>query len=232
MAKFNNIEYWNSELEGVLPDENMSTAMDIIEQELSDYPTLIYDGPYSDHILEAQPQMTANAKAVTEKKAKQSAARISGVDEEKLGSMGTASGHIDTFVFGNDDLRVTVSRFGGFPVYMRRTRAIDESHIDYEQALKKAHEEYDKYMRCHLTTAEQDYLDSLDATNPDTNGMVQENEMANIHLGMDAASSRLSTGGLSSTTIGRSAGDGGSAQGSMWTKVLYNKSKMDSSAFD
>lgn len=33
--------------------------------------------------------------------------------------------------------------------------------ISHEQALKKAHEEYDKYMQKHLTTAEQDYLEIL-----------------------------------------------------------------------
>ena len=33
--------------------------------------------------------------------------------------------------------------------------------ITHEQALKKAHEEYDKYMKTHLTTAEQDFLDVL-----------------------------------------------------------------------
>ena len=33
--------------------------------------------------------------------------------------------------------------------------------ISHEQALKKAHEEYDKYMATHLTMAEKDYLDIL-----------------------------------------------------------------------
>ena len=33
--------------------------------------------------------------------------------------------------------------------------------ISHEQALKKAHEEYDKYMQKHLTIAEQDYLEML-----------------------------------------------------------------------
>ena len=37
----------------------------------------------------------------------------------------------------------------------------DGGKISHEQALKKAHEEYDKYMQTHLTTAEQDYLDIL-----------------------------------------------------------------------
>lgn len=33
--------------------------------------------------------------------------------------------------------------------------------ISHEKALKKAHEEYDKYMKKHLTQAEQDYLEIL-----------------------------------------------------------------------
>ena len=33
--------------------------------------------------------------------------------------------------------------------------------VSHEQALKKAHEEYDKYMQKHLTTAELDYLEML-----------------------------------------------------------------------
>ena len=37
----------------------------------------------------------------------------------------------------------------------------DSGKISHEQALKKAHDEYDKYMQTHLTTAEQDYLDIL-----------------------------------------------------------------------
>lgn len=37
----------------------------------------------------------------------------------------------------------------------------DSGKISHEHALKKAHEEYDKYMKTHLTTAEKDYLDIL-----------------------------------------------------------------------
>ena len=37
----------------------------------------------------------------------------------------------------------------------------DNGKISHEEALKKAHEEYDRYMQKHLTTAEQDYLEIL-----------------------------------------------------------------------
>ena len=49
-------------------------------------------------------------------------------------------------------------------VFLKMTRKDilkDSGKISHEQALKKAHEEYDKYMQTHLTKAEQDYLDVL-----------------------------------------------------------------------
>ena len=36
-----------------------------------------------------------------------------------------------------------------------------KGHVSHEQALEKAHDEYDKYMRSHLTQAEKDYLDIM-----------------------------------------------------------------------
>lgn len=37
----------------------------------------------------------------------------------------------------------------------------DSGKISHEEALKKAHKEYNKYMEKHLTQAEQDYLEIL-----------------------------------------------------------------------
>ena len=36
--------------------------------------------------------------------------------------------------------------------------------VSHEQALKKAHAEYDKYIESHLTQAERDYLTVLNKT--------------------------------------------------------------------
>lgn len=45
----------------------------------------------------------------------------------------------------------------------------DNGKVSHKEALKKAHEEYDKYMEKHLTTAEQDYLDVLNKEIDDLN---------------------------------------------------------------
>lgn len=47
--------------------EYLAGDMEDAQQPLSDYPTLIYDGPFSDHIMSAQPKMTSGAKEISRK---------------------------------------------------------------------------------------------------------------------------------------------------------------------
>jgi len=54
-----------------------------------------------------------------------------------------------------------INELDSFLKMTRKDILKDSGKISHEQALKKAHEEYDKYMQTHLTTAEQDYLDIL-----------------------------------------------------------------------
>ena len=54
-----------------------------------------------------------------------------------------------------------INELNSFLKMTRKDILKDSGKISHEQALKKAHEEYDKYMQKHLTTAEQDYLEIL-----------------------------------------------------------------------
>ncbi|MCI8575471.1 MAG: virulence RhuM family protein [Bacilli bacterium] len=54
-----------------------------------------------------------------------------------------------------------VNELDSFLKMTRKDILKDSGKVSREQALKKAHEEYDKYMQRHLTTAEQDYLEIL-----------------------------------------------------------------------
>lgn len=54
-----------------------------------------------------------------------------------------------------------VNELDSFLKMTRKDILKNNGKISHEQALKKAHEEYDKYMQKHLTTAEQDYLAML-----------------------------------------------------------------------
>lgn len=54
-----------------------------------------------------------------------------------------------------------VNELDSFLKMTRKDILKNSGKISHEEALKKAHEEYDKYMQKHLTTAEQDYLEVL-----------------------------------------------------------------------
>lgn len=54
-----------------------------------------------------------------------------------------------------------IDELDSFLKMTRKDILSDSGTISHEQALKKAHAEYDKYMKEHLTIAEQDYLEIL-----------------------------------------------------------------------
>ncbi len=139
---FNNSEYWARELEKeidtAVDDETLSEALKGIEEELTDYPTLIYDGPYSDHILEKEPEMLKEAKEVTERGAMEIAAKIAETEIDTLKSNGRIFGNIPCYRFKGDNLTVSISIKGGYPLYMRKERDAENSILSYEQAVEKA----------------------------------------------------------------------------------------------
>ncbi len=139
---FNNSEYWARELEKeidtAVDDESLSEALKGIEEELADYPTLIYDGPYSDHILEKEPEMVKDAKEVTERAAMEIAAKIAETEIDALQSNGRIFGNIPCYRFKGGDFTVSISIKGGHPLYMRKERTSENSILSYEQAVEKA----------------------------------------------------------------------------------------------
>jgi len=139
---YNNLNYWAKELNGeideAVDEDSLSSALSLVEDELDDYPTLIYDGPYSDHLLEKEPKMLKNAKNVTENSAKERAAAIVECEEDYLKPDGVVFGNMPAFRFAGEGVTVTVSKAGGYGIYMRKERNTGEAVLSYEQAVSKA----------------------------------------------------------------------------------------------
>ena len=127
-----------NKLEEAVDKDSLSGTLDALEGTLSDYPTLVYDGPYSDHILEKEPLMLKNAENVTEAQALKKAAETAECGEEALSADGTVDGKIPSYRFSGDNVSVTVSRAGGYAVYMRKSREIGDYVLEYRQAVDKA----------------------------------------------------------------------------------------------
>ena len=139
--EYNTPEQWAKEVENKLNDvvseQGLASSLTQLEEDLSDYPTLIYDGPYSDHILDKEPLMTASAKEYSETEALEVARQVVG-ENENLAFEDMQKGKIECYRFADNNVNITVSVHGGYVVYMRKNRAVGDSLLSYEQALARA----------------------------------------------------------------------------------------------
>ena len=108
------------------------------EEGFSNYPTLIYDGPFSDHILEKEPLMIKNQQEVTQEQAAEKAKQASG--EASLVISDEEGGKMPSYVFENTNTVVSVTKQGGLFSYMLKYRQIENSSLSASQATEIAKE--------------------------------------------------------------------------------------------
>ncbi len=135
-----NALYWTQELENRLEsgvsESALADSLTELEENITDYPTLLYDGPFSDHILTKKPIMIENAHPYTQEELLKRAIEFTG--DSKLKADGEENGRIETFRYTSPQTTVTMSKKGGFAVYMRKNRAVGTTSYSYEQAHIKA----------------------------------------------------------------------------------------------
>lgn len=129
-----------SDLDGSL-GSFISDGFSGIEDQLSDMPKLIYDGPFSDHILERTPLMTKNAPEADKEAALEKAAKALGVESYRVQECESGEeGKMPCYCFYCEGGRCAVSKNGGYNVYSMKSRRVDESALSGEDAVKRADE--------------------------------------------------------------------------------------------
>ena len=123
---------------------NLGQKFDDIQEDLNKYPTLIYNGPFSDHISKREPKGVTGDK-VSKKKAQaiakkaissQNGKEIKVVDSDKISSK------IPAFNFkikqGDENYSVDISNKGGHLVNMISSQTVASKNISLKQASQKA----------------------------------------------------------------------------------------------
>ncbi len=108
------------------------------EKSFSDYPTLIYDGPFADNIMKKESELLKFQEEITPKEAKKRAAAYSGTAESKLIAAEDEKGTIEAYVFYYENLTVAVTKKGGYLLYLLTDTFAGESQIKEEEAVKIA----------------------------------------------------------------------------------------------
>lgn len=139
---FNNHEYWARELESKLNSEeidgdSLASSLSSLEENLTDFPTLIYDGPFSEHLLKREPLLLKDEQAVTREQAEKLARSVV-PQAGQFSYTEIPDSEIALHSFENDTATVSISMYGGYLVYLRANRFVSKEQLSYSQALSKA----------------------------------------------------------------------------------------------
>lgn len=112
------------------------------EEGFESYPTLIYDGPFSDHIMEKEPIMTKDADEITEEKALERASMTLGISSNDLSNVTEQNGKMPAWVFSDENNTVScaVTKQGGYVSYFIKSRQPNASSMTIKDAVNKSEE--------------------------------------------------------------------------------------------
>ena len=111
-----------------------------LEDGFGSYPKLIYDGPFSDHIMEKKPLMLEGAEEVSFELANQRAAFALGADIGDIELIGEEAGRMPSYLFGDSSGTAvcSITKSGGFISYILKSRDVMTTDIADEDALSAA----------------------------------------------------------------------------------------------
>ena len=125
---------------------DMGGSFQSIEENFQDYPSLIYDGPFSDHILRMEALHTKGKTEITKVMAEEKIREfIPGNKIKKISYSGSVNSTIDTYkyiVTDHNDARtsIEISKEGGFVVYMLKDRKVSKKNLNVKDAIIKGGE--------------------------------------------------------------------------------------------
>lgn len=130
---------WDDQLNPQSTDNLFYEDIQQVENSLTDYPTLIYDGPFSDHIADKKSELLEKAEKIEKQQAKEIAAKAMGIDIYTLLDGNDENGQMQIYGFNeeNGDF-IAITQMGGYVAYMRRILPQGNTNFSYEQAEEKA----------------------------------------------------------------------------------------------
>ena len=110
------------------------------ENSFENYPKLIYDGPFSDNILDKRSKMLETLPEVDEKKALEKCILTLGINISDVPNMSLEYGKMPSYRFYDDNggICCAVTKQGGLVSYFLKARRVNSTDISNEQAIEYA----------------------------------------------------------------------------------------------
>ena len=128
----------------VYASDNILSSLQNVETSFTEYPSLIYDGPFSEHIENMQSAMLSQATEITVDEAKRRAAEFLKLPTEKVVyESDTQNSAMDAYNFYSDtDAReyISITKKGGLVIYYLKNREVKKENIGFDEAIRIAGE--------------------------------------------------------------------------------------------
>lgn len=123
----------DAESDAVLFSDSVNDAA----QSFGDYPTLIYDGPFADNLLQRQPELLNEKDEITASEAKEIAAKALKKDTSELRQDSDESSQLPLYCFSCSDVSVGITKRGGYICYITNPAVCKEEKISPAEAIKR-----------------------------------------------------------------------------------------------
>lgn len=110
-----------------------------IQQTMGDYPTLLYDGPFADAVINKKAR-GVKGDEITSREARKKAAEYMECEEGGIKKEADTEGAIDLYCFSFGDRTVGITKKGGLLCYMTDSSYAGEASISTEEAIKRGKE--------------------------------------------------------------------------------------------
>lgn len=113
----------------------MASELEALEEEFHNYPSLIYDGPFSQHLTLKESLLTKGKAELTKKQVLKKAKKLIGDEKASVSEIG---GKLPCYSINSNSAVAEYTKHGGILLMMMKDRHIEEEKLSVSDAKKKA----------------------------------------------------------------------------------------------
>ena len=113
----------------------MASELEALEEEFHNYPSLIYDGPFSQHLTLKESLLTKGKAELTKKQALNKAKKLIGDEKASVSEIG---GKLPCYSVNSNSAVAEYTKHGGILLMLMKDRHIEEEKLSVSDAKKKA----------------------------------------------------------------------------------------------
>lgn len=169
-----------------LPEDFYERIYDVA-QTAGDYPTLIYDGPFSDSLNDKSSELLEGEREITADEAQQKAAEILGVQKSALRRGQDVESYLQLYCFSYGENDITVTKKGGRLCSLIKEGFAARESISPEAAIKRGEEYLRKLGYESMTSSYYSVYDGVCTINYafEKDGVIFYSDLIKVKIGLD-----------------------------------------------